>query len=75
MGGCQEDGPRLLSSGPSNRARGNRQKLMHRKFYLNIKKNFFTGVTMHWNRLPKDAVESPSSGIFKNLGTILCNLL
>lgn len=39
--GCQEDGARLLFSGASDRGRGNRHKLKHRKFYLN-RRNFFT---------------------------------
>ena len=40
-------------------------------------KNFFTvRVTEHWNRLPREAVESPSLGIFKTcLDAYLCNLL
>ena len=34
--------------GPSNRARGNRHQLEHRKFHLNMRKNFFTvKVTEH----------------------------
>ena len=42
-----------------------------------MRKNFFTlRVTEHWNRLPSEAVESPSLEIFKTcLGTILYNLL
>ncbi|KGL83147.1 hypothetical protein N309_13442, partial [Tinamus guttatus] len=41
-------------------------KLKHRKFNLHMRKNFFTvKVTEHWNRLPREVVESPSLEIFK----------
>ncbi|KFO11015.1 hypothetical protein N312_12254, partial [Balearica regulorum gibbericeps] len=52
-------------------------KLGHRNFHLNTRRNFFTlMVTEHWNRLPREAVESPSLEIFKtHLVMILCNLL
>ena len=41
-GGCQEYGAKLFSVVPSNRTRGSRHKLKHRKFYLNMMKNIFT---------------------------------
>jgi len=38
-----------------NRARGNMQKVEHRKFHTNTRKNFFTArVTKHENRLPRE---------------------
>jgi len=64
--GCQEDGAKVFSVMPNNRTRGNGHKPKQRMFHLSLRKNFFTlRVMEHWNRLSREAVESPSPEIFK----------
>ncbi|KFV80417.1 hypothetical protein N308_07682, partial [Struthio camelus australis] len=55
----------------------NRQTLNHRKFHLNLRRNFFTvRVTEHWKRLPREVVEPPLLEIFKTrLDVILGDML
>ena len=57
--------------------RGSGQKLGHREFRTNTRKNFLTArVTEHWKRLPREVVESPSLKLLKTrLDAYLCNLL
>ena len=61
----------------SCKTRSNGLKAEHRKFCTDMQKSFFpVRVRKHWNRLPREAVESPSAEVVKtHLAACLCNLL
>jgi len=65
-GACAKDGENLFSRTCCDRTRSNGFKLREVRFRLDIRKKLFTmKVVKHWNRLPREVVDTSSLETFQ----------
>ena len=75
-GTYKKDGEQLFTQSDNDRTRGNGFKLEKDRFRLDVRREYFTQMVVRpWHRLPREAVDAPSLGVFKaRLGEALGNL-
>ena len=65
-GAYKQEGSQLFERDDNGRTRGNGFKLKEGRLRLDIRGKFLTeGVMRGWNRLPREAVDTPSLEVFK----------
>ncbi|KFZ45902.1 hypothetical protein N321_12173, partial [Antrostomus carolinensis] len=76
-GAYKKSGEGLFIRAINDKTSGNGFKLEEGRFRIDIRKKFFTvRVVRHWNRLPKEVVDTPSLEVFKaRLDEALSNLV
>jgi len=65
-GAYRKDGENIFTRACCDRTRSNDFKPREGRFRLDIRKKFFTmRMVKHWNRLPREVVETPPRETFK----------